>query len=37
MKSRIYLASDSHPVDSSSFEISVDMIDLVIDLSTIYE
>jgi len=37
INSRIYLATDSNPVDSSSFELCVDMIDLIVDLSAIYD
>lgn len=34
--SKIYLATDSSPVDMQSFELCCDMIDVVIDLSSIY-
>ena len=34
--SRIYIATDSSPVDMQSYELCCDMIDVVIDLSCIY-
>ncbi len=34
--SRIYLATDSSPVDMQSYELCSDMIDTVIDVSCIY-
>lgn len=34
--SKIYIASDSQPVDVSSYELCADMIDVVIDVSCIY-
>ncbi len=34
--SRIYLATDSSPVDMQSYELCSDMIDAVIDVSCIY-
>ncbi|CAM9934079.1 unnamed protein product, partial [Phaeothamnion confervicola] len=34
--SRIYLATDSNPVDMQSYELCSDMIDVVIDVSCIY-
>lgn len=34
--SKIYIATDSSPVDMQSYELCCDMIDVVIDLSSIY-
>ena len=34
--SKIYIATDSSPVDMQSYEICCDMIDVVIDISHIY-
>ncbi|KAK5815179.1 Gtr1/RagA G protein Gtr2, partial [Linnemannia elongata] len=34
--SKIYIATDSSPVDSQSYEICSDMIDVIIDISSIY-
>ena len=34
--SKIYIATDSSPVDMQSYELCCDMIDLVIDVSCIY-
>lgn len=34
--SKIYIASDSNPVDQKSYELCSDMIDVVIDISSIY-
>ena len=36
MVSKIYIATDSSPVDMQSYELCCDMIDLVIDVSCIY-
>lgn len=34
--SKIYIATDSSPVDMQSYELCCDMIDVVIDVSCIY-
>lgn len=34
--SKIYIATDCSPVDMQSYELCCDMIDVVIDLSSIY-
>ena len=34
--SKIYIATDSNPVDMQSYELCSDMIDVVIDVSCIY-
>lgn len=34
--SKIYIATDSSPVDMQAYELCCDMIDVVIDLSSIY-
>lgn len=34
--SKIYIATDSSPVDMQSYELCCDMIDVVIDISCIY-
>jgi Ras-related GTP-binding protein C/D len=34
--SKIYIATDSNPVDMQSYELCSDMIDVVIDISCIY-
>ncbi len=34
--SKIYIATDSSPVDSTTYELCSDMIDVVIDISCIY-
>lgn len=34
--SKIYIATDSSPVDMQSYELCCDMIDVVIDISSIY-
>ena len=34
--SKIYIATDSSPVDMQSYELCCDMIDVVIDVSSIY-
>jgi Ras-related GTP-binding protein C/D len=34
--SKIYLATDSNPVDMQTYELCSDMIDVVIDVSCIY-
>lgn len=34
--SKIYIATDSSPVDMSTYELCCDMIDVVIDISCIY-
>ena len=34
--SKIYIATDSSPVDMQSYELCCDMIDLIIDVSCIY-
>lgn len=34
--SKIYIATDASPVDMQSYELCCDMIDVVIDLSSIY-
>lgn len=34
--SKIYIATDSTPVDMQSYELCCDMIDVVIDVSCIY-
>ena len=36
MVSKIYIATDSSPVDMQSYELCCDMIDVVIDVSCIY-
>lgn len=36
VKTKIYVATDSSPVDMQSYELCCDMIDVVIDLSNIY-
>lgn len=36
VKTKIYVATDSTPVDVQSYELCCDMIDVVIDLSNIY-
>lgn len=36
VKTKIYVATDSSPVDMQSYELCCDMIDVVIDLSSIY-
>jgi len=36
VKTKIYVATDSSPVDIQSYELCCDMIDVVIDLSNIY-
>lgn len=36
MVSKIYIATDCSPVDMQSYELCCDMIDVVIDLSSIY-
>ena len=36
MGSKIYLATDSSPVDIQSYELCSDMIDVVLDMSMIY-
>lgn len=34
--SKVYIATDSNPVDMQSYELCSDMIDVVIDVSCIY-
>ena len=34
--SKIYIATDSSPVDMQSYELCCDMIDVVVDISCIY-
>jgi Ras-related GTP-binding protein C/D len=34
--SKIYIATDSSPVDIQSYEICSDMIDVIVDLTSIY-
>ncbi len=36
MVSKIYVATDSNPVDMQTYELCSDMIDVVIDVSCIY-
>ena len=36
MVSKIYLATDSSPVDMQSYELCADMIDVITDVSSIY-
>merc|ERR1712124_8667 len=36
VSNKVYLASDSQPVDLASYELCSDMIDVVIDISCIY-
>ncbi|CAH1762671.1 3111_t:CDS:10, partial [Entrophospora sp. SA101] len=37
IKSKIYIATDSSPVDMQSYELCSDMIDVIIDISELYE
>lgn len=36
MVSKVYVATDSNPVDMQSYELCADMIDVAIDVSCIY-
>lgn len=36
VSSKIYIATDSAPVDMQSYELCCDMIDVVLDISSIY-